>query len=497
MAGVPANYFNITINNLRPDDTGDIYLMLTADTTQPYTGDLPLGKNILLSDFLKDYPGGFNTEYIAGGRLYAGYGEFPSAPVPNGPQYYGWIEFSRLTTDSTVWINLTNVDMVGLPLAISGTDADGNPWSLGYKEPVTTLISQIEQQALTGTAPSTAKITCTTPKTGYTPTKIVAPDISPDSYASYDGYIAALRAASARLVITTDTPAGEEAKVFTGSFVPVPEGIDPANEPQTDLAISLTSAQGDTFQVQIGQFTSVICYQCDGGTLLYNGATVPQNQTTLPLTADEVYANSAFRNIMIGINEGYFSTTEVNYSANFPCLTPFQGNEGSVYAELVHAGSNSYGFPYADSNLKVLISASISTPVTLTIMTDTAAYGYDAKPQEGGNQPQSGQYQFGIGAGSQALGNIRIGNCTYLPTEQGAYGGFLPTLSEWTQMYFTGPEQYIWFKTSDGGAIVGSDCFDCNGIPYTGQISFVNDLLSFPANISWNPAMSSPAQPNS
>jgi len=493
----PTNYFSISLNNLRTQDSDYLYLMLTADTTQTYSGDLTPGECMSWTDFATKYPTlSFNTEYIAAGRLYIGYGAFPAAPVPNGTQYFGWIEFTRLTTDTCVWINMTNVDMVGLPLAIAGTNAgEASQWSLGYNTPVTSLISAIKEQALTGSDPSLAEITCVTEKQGYSPTKIVAPDICPESYSSYDTYIASLRAASAQLVITTDAPSGASAKIFTGSFVPVPGDIDPNNEPVTDIAISLTSGENDTFQIETGQLTSNICYQCDGGTLIYNGITVPQNQTTLPLTADEVYANSTFRNIMIGINEGYFSATEVNYSANYPYLVPFASKEGSVYAEVVHSNSNSYGFPYADSNLKVLISSSLTAPITLTIMTDDAGYGYTAQPENGGNQPQSGQYQFGIGAGSQALGSIQIGNCTYLPTDQGAYGGFLPTLNEWTQMYFTGPNQYIWFKTTGNGFITGGDCFDCGGTPYTGTIAFTNDVLEFPANLSWNPAKQSPTKP--
>lgn len=480
--------FKISLNNLRNGDDNYLYLMLTA--TGDYSGDLTLNQSMTLAAFKQQFPDlSFSIDYIDAGRLYVGYGELPQSPVPDGSQYYGWVELTRKETDQCVWINLTNVDVVALPLALAGVTPENSNWSLGYENSITDIIGNLESVLVS----NDAKIVCSTGKPGYAPTKIVGPNIVPQSYRSYDDYIAALRAASAELVITTDTPAGANAKVFSGSFIPA---ASPASS--TDPVISLTSAQGDTFVVEIGQFTSEIIYRCDGGTLIYNGQTVPQNQTKTPLTADEVYANSTFRNIMIGINEGYFTPVGDNYSANFPYYTPFKSSTGSQYAEVIHNGSNSYGFPYADSNLKVLISASLTGTINLTIMTDDAAYGYDSTPPNNGNQPLSGDYQFGIGANSQALGTIEIGNCRYLPNADGAYGGFLPTLSEWTKMYFSGPDKYIWFKTTGAGSLVGSDCFDCNGQPYAGTIDFgTNKDAIWPANVSWNPAKQSPPRPTS
>ena len=66
------------------------------------------------------------------GRLYVGYGEMPPAPDPNSNQYYGWVEFSRNNVDKGVYLNLSNVDIVGLPLTLKGKLADdGKPFSLG------------------------------------------------------------------------------------------------------------------------------------------------------------------------------------------------------------------------------------------------------------------------------------------------------------------------------------------------------------------------------
>jgi len=245
-----------------------------------------------------------------------------------------------------------------------------------------------------------AYITCATRQP-----KIVGQNGAPYSYASYDNYINYLNTNKAPLVITSDTPKGGSSKVFTGSFMNVQNG--------TDVMISLKSAEGDTFEVFKNQFTTEICYRCDGGTLIYNGATVDQNQSPQN-TNDKMSANSTFRNILIGINEGYFTAVGPNKTLDFPGEVPFATGQGNDYAKVLHENSNSYGFPYVDFNLKVLITASPSDTITMTICTDTEAKGYNSV-----NQPTSGKFQFGIGANSSALGMITIGGWRYPENKDG------------------------------------------------------------------------------
>ena len=47
-----------------------------------------------------------------------------------------------------------------------------------------------------------------------------------------------------------------------------------------------------------------------------------------------------------------------------------------MYAQIIHETSNSYGFPYADSNLKTLLVAAIDTPIAVTILKDDESGGY-------------------------------------------------------------------------------------------------------------------------
>jgi hypothetical protein len=127
----------------------------------------------LVKDFFAGNPSySFSAETIVVGRLYVGYGEMPPAPDPNSNQYYGWVEFSRNNVDKGVYLNLSNVDIVGLPLTLKGKLADdGKPFSLGYKKPVPDIVAEMKTRALTRQDPGVV-IDC-----GSGRTKIVAPNI--------------------------------------------------------------------------------------------------------------------------------------------------------------------------------------------------------------------------------------------------------------------------------------------------------------------------------
>ena len=124
------------------------------------------------------------------------------------------------------------------------------------------------------------------------------------------------------------------------------------------------------------------------------------------------------------------------------------------------------------------------------------------------NQPQTGTFEFGIGAGSESLGTVRIGQCRYVANDDGAYGGFFPTLEDWTKMEFTGTQDaFIWVKTPDQSlsnpgtrGVEATGCFEQKN----GAGDFVNftptwnDTLKkfdWGADIRWKPGATSPAKP--
>ena len=101
---------------------------------------------------LKGQPCGENGKTITftsmdAGRLYVGEEPFDeNPPTPKGNSYFGWIELTKKDTDNAVWINLSNVDMVGLPLAIEATESTSkNTFSLGYKESINDLVQKLQK----------------------------------------------------------------------------------------------------------------------------------------------------------------------------------------------------------------------------------------------------------------------------------------------------------------------------------------------------------------
>lgn len=359
--------FTFQIVNNRGDES-QLNLLLTSTSEAGLEG-IELGKSTSLADFFSGNPShSFSAEKLVGSRLYVGYGALPAAPDPNSNQYYGWIEFSRNPdADKGVWLNLSNVDIVGLPLTVKGTLADdGHPFSLGYKKSVKDIVADMKTRALTRQDPAVVK------DCGGGRIKIVAPNIQFPFYRGYNHYLNTLTTAGARPTIQTDTPIGEKSKTFTGSF---------AKGRYHDLAdtspILTLTAGSDTFQILKSQFTTEFLYRCDGGSIVFNGATLPQNRPdNSGHDASAVYTNSLFRNLCIGINEGYFTADGPNDSTKFSSEKPFGNDQGNVYAQIIHETSNSYGFPYADANLKTLLVAAIDSPIVLTILKDDEAGDY-------------------------------------------------------------------------------------------------------------------------
>lgn len=359
--------FTFKIVNNRGDET-QLNLLLTVARGDSGLEGIEIGKSTVLAEFFsRNTSHSFSAEKLVSCRLYVGYGAMTSNPDPNSNQYYGWIEFSRNPeVDKGVWLNLSNVDIVGLPLTLSGMSIEGEPFSLGYRKSVKEIISDIKSRALTSQGPAVVK------DCGGGRTKIVAPNIQFPFYRRYDDYLNTLTVAGANLTILTDTPKGGTSKTFTGSFAKGTYQALADGDPILTL-----KCDSDTFQILKSQFSTEYLYRCDGGQVVFNGESVPQNQNDKDGTlASAVYTNSLFRNLCIGINEGYFTADGINDSSKFSSDKPFQNGQGNVYAQIMHEASNSYGFPYADSNLKTLLVAAIDTPITLTILKDDESGGY-------------------------------------------------------------------------------------------------------------------------
>lgn len=494
---VPGGY-SILINYDRPEPENQVWLLFTAANTVTITGGLVQNVAMTVASLRLINPSMIiSFGDTKGGRLYAGITQFADpAPLPTGDQYYGWVEFTRLSTDPCVWTNLSNVDVLGLPLTLSGTDDTGSAFSLGYNKGVSTIQqSIIAHIGLT----AAAVVSCTgvsgPGNTFYGPyTKVVGPNNVSSPYPTYQNYLASLCNSSAALVIGSDVPGGTYSgpEKFTGSFLPNPGA--------TGNVLFLTGDFGDTIAITADQFTDQYIYGCGGGNLVWNGNTVPQNDVpdSGPPSATQILHDSVFRKLCVGFNEGYFSTTDTNYSSNFPYFFPFITYKGNIYADAIHKESNSYGFPYSDSNLKVQALANKTSQITFSIIGDTAIQDYT--PVGGPNILDGGEYQFGIGSSSQ-LGTITFGNCRYEASAADGYGGFLPTSSEWFQMFFNGnPDQYIWIQTpgSGTGAVESGNAF--NPAPQwqsTGAPGLNSNKLTWGSSVTWVPGATAPSKPTS
>ncbi|NVK34709.1 MAG: hypothetical protein HWE23_09535 [Rhodobacteraceae bacterium] len=458
----------LRFENHRTEDADTLNILLSA-TAALDLGGITQGQSRPLRSLADPQ---ITFQSLTSGRLYVGLGDLAENPAPRNDTYYGWIEFSRTPGSSIVWLNLSNVDLTGLPLAISGVKSNGAPFSLGLAKSTDEIINDLFA-VQTGKDPSAARIT-----TSSGQTKCLSPTLAPDSYRNLEPYLDSLCKSQAPLKITSDTLNGKTL-VFTGSFTP-------AQSPD-DIGISLTDQDGKQLTITRANLNNAILYRCAGGSLTYDGQSRAQND---PNTSDpdSVLINSVFRNLMIGINEGYFTADGPNDSNRFRGLDPFPDGQGNQYAQVIHKATNSYGFPYADSNLKVLITADATKPITVTILKDNEAFGYQ-KPDKThtANEPSSGTYQFGIGAGSSALGSVMIGNYCYPGGPNGAPGGYLPDLPDWTPMEFTGPGpgHYIWIKN---GQIEAGNCLSA-------PCSFNNNVFAWPANLTWNAGAKPPEKP--
>ncbi|MEO0337680.1 MAG: hypothetical protein AAF242_00560 [Bacteroidota bacterium] len=400
--------------------------------------------------------------------------------------------------------------MVTLPLTMQGKLGQ-EQWHLGYKSSVDDIRGILVPNIVaTG---SSAIFLCSNNRE-----KIVAPNIKPDEYPSLEDYVQVLSDNEAPLIIYSDHLDSRGFVEFRGSFKKTTQPFASSTEPILELISQ------DSFQNKIvctkQNLTDKIMKECDGGTLEYtndNGVTntIKQNvqEADNPDKDERTLTNSTFRNVLIGINEGYFEPDQNNYSTNFPFLTPFpKAGQGNQYAKVVFENSNSYGFPYADSNLKVLVTSDIGLPIDLAIIDDDQAAGFstEAELDTFANQPQTGTFEFGIGAGSDSLGTVRIGQCRYVATADGAYGGFFPTLADWTKMEFTGTQDaFIWVKTPDQSLpnpdtrdVEATGCFEQkNGsgdfVDFTPTWNDTTKKLEWGADIRWKPGATSPAKPSS
>jgi len=313
----------------------EIFLLLTGAN---FTGSgISEGTPIALSSLTNN---SFDLTMIESGRLYISYYvKLPANPVPTSNNYYGYIELT-LGTNNVLWTDLSSVDVFGVPIAMTlGSH------KLGYSKSHNKIVQDIAT-ALGGT-----NGTAVQRKNGKGNTKVVGANVLFMNQPSYDRYLKTLSGKSLTIKSLSTSPLKYN---FTGKF-------------NTNGSISLASTSPKlTFEIPAADLTNKTIYLSNGN-CIYNG--VKRNAMTPNDTCAAVY-----RDVMVGINEGYFSATGSNDSSLFPKMTPFASGHGNAYAKAIHEGSDSYGYPFSDLNLKTLIQVPVTNAsnLELTILKDDA-----------------------------------------------------------------------------------------------------------------------------
>ncbi|WP_299766808.1 beta-1,3-glucanase family protein [uncultured Dokdonia sp.] len=324
----------ITITNKSAvANPADIFLMLTGDN---FTGSgITIGTPTPLSSLTNN---SFDVTRIDSGRLYISYyTKLPKNPAPTSNNYYGYIELT-LGTNNVLWTDLSSVDVFGVPIAMTiGSH------KLGYSKSHNTIVKNIAT-ALGGTNGAAVQR-----KNGKGNTKVVGANVLFANQPPYDAYLKTLQG---KPLTIKNVPSSPITYDFTGSFT-------------NKGGISLTSTSPKlTFEIPATDLNNKTIYLSNGN-CVYNGK--PRNA----MFPNDVCA-AVYRDIMVGINEGYFSAKGPNDSSLFPKMTPFKNGHGNVYAKLIHEGSDSYGYPFSDKNLKTLIQVPVTNTsnLELTILED-------------------------------------------------------------------------------------------------------------------------------
>lgn len=326
----------ITITNKSAiTDAKKIFLLLTGNSFKG--SGITVGKSTPLSSLTNN---SFDVTQIDGGRLYISYyTALPTNPAPTSDNYYGYIELT-LGTDNVLWTDLSSVDTFGVPIAMElGTT------KLGYSKSHNTIVQEIAT-ALGGTNGTAVQRT-----NGKGNTKVVGANVLYMNQPSYTPYLKTLQGKSITIKSVKTSPLKYD---FTGTF-------------NTDGSISLASTSPKLmFEIPATDLTDKTIY-------LSNGSCVYNKVTRNAMSPNDTCA-AVYRDIMIGINEGYFSATGKNDSSLFSTMTPFANGFGNAYAKVIHEGSDSYGYPFSDKNLKTLIKVPVtaSSTLALTILADDA-----------------------------------------------------------------------------------------------------------------------------
>lgn len=140
----------------RSADDLPLHILLTAKSI---TGLSTSGTTLLRLGKVMPLPADvftFSFETIDSARLYISVGAFQNPPMPTDERYFGWIEFSQKGSAQSLRIDLSNLNLHGLPLSICGITSSGEGFRLEGQIPTRPISKSHRPKNLSRTTTSLA-----------------------------------------------------------------------------------------------------------------------------------------------------------------------------------------------------------------------------------------------------------------------------------------------------------------------------------------------------
>ena len=319
---------------------------------------------------------------------------------PQSDSFFGFIEFTYLSTDTQATWDLSNVDAVGMLCGLTCPEFSGGK-CCGYNTTSQTefVTNILKASGLDDNSPAYKKCG---PKLEYG--KVLSPTLAPQAYNNVMAkYLAQLEAMGINVVLSSDplqnystcgqSIGGPAAVKFTGKFQPAAkvDGVD-------NVILKLAGQDADKTAIYLTTTalngTSAFAADSDGGVYVYQGknlvgnnvhlnwgttcADIPAPPKPVPAAlktklALQAQVSSIIRNLITAMNLGEIPYTKPGqtYDQNDPktWVPAYTGEYSNLYNQYVVTHSNSYGMPYSDAaHSKVQYHSSGNSTVQLHLL---------------------------------------------------------------------------------------------------------------------------------
>ncbi|MEU6432380.1 beta-1,3-glucanase family protein [Microbispora sp. NPDC046973] len=240
---------------------------------------------------------------------------------PNAAILYDWTEFARTSNGGTgIFINSTTVDMFGIPMTVSVTDASGNTQTQGIPGNRTGILNAFAGLGSPWSGLTTTRASDGLPLRVLAPAHAIAKGQFPSTY--LDAYVSGVWSYYATHPLTVQTSLG----TFTGT----------------------TSGTNWTFRNASGAVIGTLAKPATSDVFACSGGMQPQNQP------DEAAILAVGARVCAALNRATLSTAgRVMYDTQPTTdATKFYGQSASnLFSKTIHANSLNglaYGFSYDD-----------------------------------------------------------------------------------------------------------------------------------------------------